>query len=53
MSINGQIVSNQQISIQSGVTSRNEMDLTNASKGVYILIIKGDKIRMDSRVIIQ
>ena len=53
MAINGQIVMNNQIAIQTGVSSRDEIDLRDIDRGVYILVIQGETVRMDTRVIIQ
>jgi len=53
VNMNGQIVKNEMINIQSGVLSRNEVDLRTIESGVYLIVVEGDSIRMDGRVIIQ
>jgi hypothetical protein len=53
VNMRGQFVRNEMITIQSGITSRSEVDLRDIESGIYMIAIEGDKIRMDGRVIIN
>jgi hypothetical protein len=53
VAINGLLIMNNKLMIQDGVSSQNEIDLSNAAKGIYMMTIQGESVRIDSRVIIQ
>ena len=53
VNMRGQFVRNEMITIQSGITSRSEVDLRDIESGIYMIVVEGDKIRMDGRVIIN
>ena len=53
VNMSGQFVRNEMISVQSGIQSRSEVDLRDIESGVYMIVIEGEKVRMDGRVIIN
>jgi hypothetical protein len=52
-SISGQMVDKRNLNITAGIDSRDEFNLQNAAKGIYILSIEGNDIKLNQRVIVN
>ncbi len=52
-SISGQMVEKRNLNIVTGLDSRDEFNLSNAAKGIYILTIEGNEIQLNQRIVIE
>ncbi|MEQ9186463.1 MAG: T9SS type A sorting domain-containing protein [Cryomorphaceae bacterium] len=53
MNTSGQLVHRSIVRMSNSGSSLNSMDLSDTPRGVYLLSVKGDDLKMDQRVIIQ
>ena len=53
MNASGQSIINKQIRITGSASNLTEIDVQSKARGLYMMILEGESIRMDQRVIIQ